>query len=276
MKALVLKEIQEVELKLLREFDAFCEKNELRYSLGGGSLLGAIRHKGFIPWDDDVDVMMPRPDYECFLRLYEEQKPSFRMVTYETSEGYNCLFAKVWDPSTIVRDDYIETADEIGVSIDVFPLDGLGDSEAEAVSIFKKTALNREMLDASLWKKYFRSKTHSLLVEPIRLALFVLSRFADPKKLLRKVDRVNLSHPFAQSAYAGCVCGAYREREIMPRDTFEHYIDVPFEGHAFKSIQDYDAYLTKHYGRYMELPPEEKRKTHHTYTAYLVSDADRV
>ena len=274
MKALTLAEIQKRELGLLQRFDTVCQKNGLRYSLGGGTLLGAIRHKGFIPWDDDVDVMMPRPDYERFLQLCGQQETGFNLVTYENTEGYNGLFAKIWDPSTKLKDDNILTSYEIGLNIDVFPLDGLGGSEQEALRIFKKTAWDREMLNAVLWKKYFRSKTHSILVEPIRLALFVLSRFADPKKLLKKVDEENLRHPFEESAYAGCVCGSYREKEIMTRETFETYIDLEFEGHTFKGIQAYDAYLTRHYNRYMELPPKEKRETHHTYTAYLIADDD--
>ena len=268
MKALNLKEIQQIELELLLKFDLVCKSNNLRYSLGGGTLLGAIRHKGFIPWDDDIDVMMPRPDYEKFLSICKSKKTDFNLVTYDTVEGYNGLFAKIWDPNTIVKDDLMEMTFEIGVNIDVFPLDGLGKSEEEAYKIFKRTAWNREMLNAVLWKKFFRSKTHSILVEPIRFTMFVLSRFSNPKKLLRKVDEENLRHSFEGSKYAGCVCGSYREKEIMPTDTFENYIDLDFEGEKLKAIANYDEYLTKHYGNYMQLPPEEKQQTHHTYKAY--------
>ena len=268
MKALTLQEIQKTELELLLKYDAVCREKGLRYSLGGGTLLGAIRHRGFIPWDDDIDVMMPRPDYEAFLQICRTEAVPFRLVTYETVEGYYGLFAKIWDPATVIQDEVMDVPYEIGVNMDVFPIDGLGASEREALKIFKKTAWNREMLNAVLWKRYFRSKTHSILVEPIRLTMFVLSRFTDPKKLLRQVDEENLKHPFEDAAYAGCVCGSYREQEIMTKETFENYIDTEYEGHSLKAIRNYDEYLTKHYGDYMQLPPEEKRQTHHTYRAY--------
>ena len=270
MESLALKEIQKIELKLLLQYDLVCKQNNLRYSLGGGTLLGAVRHKGFIPWDDDIDVMMPRPDYEMFLAYCKSQKTGFNLITYDTVETYNGLSSKIWDPSTVIRDDLMGVSYEIGVNIDVFPLDGLGNSEEEALRIFRKTAWKREMLNAVIWKKFFRSKTHSSLVEPIRFAMFVLSRFANPKKLLRKVDEENLRHPFEQSTYAGCVCGSYREREIMTTDTFKNYIEVEFEGHRLSAIQNYDEYLKKHYGDYMKLPPKEKQETHHTYKAYRI------
>ena len=269
MKELDLKEIQQIEVKLLLEFDSICRKEKFRYSLGGGTLLGAIRHKGFIPWDDDVDVMMPRPDYEAFIKYCEEQNVTFKLITYENEKGYNGLFAKLSDLSTEIIDE-VNTVDyTIGVNIDVFPLDGLGRSEKEAIKLFRKTSFDREVLNATAWKKYFRSKTHGILLEPVRFIIFILSRFANPKKLLNRIDEQNLKQSFEESSFAGCVCGSYREREIMPTNTFTEYTEVEFESIKLLAISNYDAYLTKHYNNYMQLPPEDKRQTHHTYKAYL-------
>lgn len=268
-KAKTVKGMQEVVFAILCDIDDFCRNNHIRYYLSGGTCLGAIRHKGFIPWDDDMDIMMPRPDYERFINYCEENKTGFSLITYQNEKDYNGLFAKIWNPSTEIIDSIIEIKHPFGVSIDVFPLEGLGQSKEEALKIFRKTSWNRELLNATGWKKYFRSKTHSIWTEPIRFVMFILSRFADPKSLISKIDKVNLSHSFESSSYAGCVCGSYREQEIMKKDTFEHYIDLPFEGHHFKVIQNYHEYLTKHYGDYMKLPPKEKQETHHTYKAYI-------
>ncbi len=270
MRELTLQEIQQTELELLKQYDTVCKELGLRYSLGGGSLLGAVRHRGFIPWDDDIDVMMPRPDYDRFIAYCGENSTPFTLITYENTQGYNGLFAKLSDPGTRIEDSVMKMDYEMGVNIDVFPLEGLGQSEEEAVRIFRKTELNREILNAYLWKKFFRSKTHSVVYEPIRLAMYMISRVADPKKLLRKVDRINRSHSFEDAGFAGCVCGSYRLQEIMKQSTFTEYVELPFEGLSLMAIRDYDAYLTKHYGDYMQLPPEDKRETHHTYKAYVL------
>ncbi len=268
--SLSLKEIQSIELGLLIDFHQICIDHGYRYSLGGGSLLGAIRHKGFIPWDDDIDVMMPRPDYEHFINYCRNNANivPFDLITYDLVDGYYGLFAKISDPMTTLTDSVMKLDFNIGVNIDIFPIDGLGNSMEEAVNIFKKTELERELLNAVLWKKFFKSKTHSILLEPVRIILFLTSRLVNPKKLLKKVDTENLKHPFEKSLFAGCVCGSYREKEIMRKETFEHYVDVEFENLIFKSIANYDEYLKKHYGNYMQLPPEDKRITHHTYKAF--------
>ena len=269
MKELSLSEIQEIELKILLEFHSVCENNGFSYSLGGGTLLGAVRHNGFIPWDDDVDVMMPRPDYDRFLEYCYNNETPFQLISYESEKKYNDLFVKLFNPKTKIIDEVNCRDYEIGVYIDVFPLEGLGNSEKEALRIFRKTSFDREVLNATAWKRFFRSKTHSILLEPVRLFFFIVSRFANPKKLLERIDRENKRHSFEMAEYAGCVCGSYREREIMPAKTFREYSKLEFEGQLLFGISDYASYLTKHYGDYMQLPPEEKRQTHHTYKAYL-------
>lgn len=268
VEELSLQDIKEIELSLLEQFHSICQDQGFRYSLTGGSLIGAVRHQGFIPWDDDIDVFMPRPDYDRFIKYCYRRELPFRLITYETVKGYNGLSAKLSDLSTIILDDVVAENYEMGVNIDLFPIEGLGNSKKEALKLYNKTVWQRELVVAAAWKKYFRSKTHSLFIEPIRLIMFFFSRFVDPKKLLRGIDAENRSYSFDDCLYAGDIAGNYRKKEIMEKRVFETFIDVEFEGRMFKAIENYHEFLTNIYGDYMILPPEEKRMTHHTFKAY--------
>ena len=270
-KELTLEEIKETELNLLVQFHDICQKNGLRYSLGGGTLLGAVRHKGFIPWDDDIDVMMPRPDYEKFLKYCINNTTPFKLHYYKYSSNYVLIDAKISDPSTILVDKVLSSKrNKVGVFIDVFVIDGLGDNEQAAKKQFMKTSVKREVLNAMTWDKFFRSKTHPLYYEPLRFVVYILSRIANAQKLLSSIDRINREVNFDSSKYAGCVSGVYRTKEIMKTSVFKSYVKLKFEDQEFWCIKDYDSYLKQHYGDYMELPPEEKRQTHHTFKAYRV------
>lgn len=272
---LSLKEIQGIELKLLVEFSKLCDDLNLRYSLGGGTLLGAIRHNGFIPWDDDIDVMMPRSDYDLLVSHMKTHSYNFRFECYELTSTYMKLFANLMDINTVIYDD--DTGENNrGISMDIFPLDGLGNTRREAIKNFNKTSLYRELLNAKTWKKFFLSKTHPWYYEPIRLGMFIISRVVDGRKLLYQIDQINRQKNFDDSAFVACVCGSYRQKEIMEKAEFAEYIEVNFEGKRFKAISGYDKYLKQHYGDYMKLPPQEKQISHHMFHAYYLEESNRV
>lgn len=268
MVELGLQEVQGVALDLLIKFDKICQENSFRYSLGGGTLLGAVRHGGFIPWDDDIDIMMPRADYEKFLEYCHHYDCGFDCLSLTYTDNYFDLFSRLSDRRTSLIDDSREIDYKVGVSIDIFPIDGLGNNDSIALKNFNKGRFKRELLVASKWTKYFRSKTRSIVFEPIRLTLFLMSRFVNKKRLCRSVDITCQRHNFETSQFAGCISGVYREKEIMPTSTFQEYQSIQFEGYDFAIISAYDAYLTQHYGNYMELPPVEKQVTHHSSQYY--------
>ena len=268
-KEIQLDELKQIELNILKQVHEICVQQGFRYFLVGGTLLGAVRHKGFIPWDDDIDIGMPRPDYEKFIDYCISNEVPFKILCNKVDKNYGYLFAKAMDPSTVLIEKSGNRYNvNLGVYIDIFPLDGLGDTKNDAIANMKKTRMNRELLVAANWKKFARSKTRPIYQEPIRLAFFCLSRFYSFKGLISRIEAKHVPNDFDQNNYVGSVCGAYRNKEIMAREIVSEYVDLPFEGYMFKCPHKYDEYLTNIYGDYMQLPPEEKRITHHSFDAY--------
>lgn len=270
MKEIQFEELRQIELKILVKIDEICRTHGWDYSLCGGTLLGAVRHKGFIPWDDDIDIAMPRKDYEIFLKYLAEHSKALNLnvVSSKNSKHYAYLAAKVCDASTIMEEMNFERSEsEMGVYVDIFPIDGLGD-KAEAKAHFNATRFERELLVAKNWKKFFLSKTHAWYIEPIRFVFWLMSRFISIPKLVKKVEDYYLQFPLETSEYAAVVCGSYRTKEILSADVLTTYADIDFEGRKFMAFKDYHAYLSNIYGKYMELPPIDKRVSHHMFKAY--------
>ncbi len=267
-------ELKSIQYEILTELDALCKKLNIRYSLCGGSLLGAVRHKAFIPWDDDIDIIMPRPDYDALITYCRENGTPFRLISHETEEEYGYLFAKATAINTVITDENCGS-DKLsyGVYVDIFPVDALGETEEESLKLFKKTDILRNILIAKNWKRFFRSKTRSIIYEPVRLACFILSRFFSKKALISKVEGT-YKQQFGTTAYCACVCGSYRAKEILPTAVYEEYTELEFEGGKFMALKNYDTYLTAIYGDYMTLPPKEKQISHHSFTAYYKEESN--
>lgn len=264
-----LDEMKKIELNTLKEIHRICEEQGLRYSLAGGTLLGAIRHGGFIPWDDDVDLMMPRPDYNKFIEYCMNHETAFRLICTETEEGYGYIFAKAVDPRTsVIEHNGNRGHVDMGVFVDIFPIDGLANDLETAKKNYNKKRFPRELLIAYNWTHYFRSKTRSIIYEPIRLAFYLLSRFTKPRKLIGKIQKQYPPAAFEKYDYVCSIGGAYRTKEIMRKEVYLEYTELEFEDCRFKAVRNYHEYLSGIYGDYMKLPPEEKRVTHHTFTAY--------
>lgn len=270
-KEISLDEIKIIELEILREVHMICVKHGIKYTLAAGTLLGAVRHQGFIPWDDDIDIAMPRPDYDKFLRVCELEKHDFKLICNENNKNYKCLFAKAYAKNTIIVDDVIDNnGTNIGVYIDIFPIDGMGKTYNTARSLIMKTEIYRNIIIASCWKKYEFSKTRPLIFEPIRLFFYLMSRFLYVDKLINIVMKYERKFDFKDSNYVGCICGSYRYKGIMNKKMFTNYIKLSFMGSEYYCIQEYDKYLKILYGDYMQLPPVDERITHHTFKAYYI------
>lgn len=268
MKKFTLDEIKFIELQLLLKIHDICREQGFRYTLIGGSLLGAVRHKGFIPWDDDIDIAMPRPDYEKFMEHCKNNCNDIIALCNKYEPNYGYLFGKICAADTVLVEENANRFNvDMGIYVDVFPIDALGDTYKEAVSKFRQTELFRELLVAANWKRFFKSKTHSVIYEPIRYIMYIVSRLFSFRFLISKIECKSVGD-YDNAKYVGVICGSYRKKEIMKKEIFESPIEMDFESHKVCGIKNYDSYLKNIYGNYMEMPPAEKRITHHTFEAW--------
>lgn len=259
MREISNEEQKRIEIEILDDVVAFCQENGLRYYLAYGTLLGAVRHKGFIPWDDDIDIHMPRPDYERFIELYNSTHRENRVVSHENNQHYRVAFAKVYRKGTTVKEFHFKQ-DVFGVYIDIFPLDGYNDEKAAR----RCGELRRYMhVKNSL---FLASMTPA---RKIRLAItkLILLPFS-MRMLLTKIKESATRYSYGECEQVFSSYSRYAYKEVFPRSIFEGCTMVPFEGKEYCAPLDTDMYLRKQYGDYMKLPPEEKRISTHNSQAY--------
>ena len=252
-------------LEMMVAFDAFCEKNGLTYWLDGGTLLGAIRHHGFIPWDDDADIVMPRPDYNRLMD-YDKVNEGIDIVTVKNDQGYYHPFAftKLSDRATISIIDDSNRNTGRGQFIDIFPLDNIPDDNAQAEALFAK--LN----------KYRRTKTFAIrkyghgpgLKTKAVNALTFLMRPLVGLGYMKKIDQTAQQYSGTETKRWGKICNTGNPRCQWDRSLFAETLKVPYEGHPLAVPAGYDAILRHQYGDYMQLPPEEQRVAKHDVTIY--------
>lgn len=262
-----LRKLQLVELDIVKEIVRICEENDITYYISGGTYLGAVRHKGFIPWDDDADIAMPREDYERFLEIAPRQaNPRFELVTYKNDKDYlhypaklTCSDKKVINKSTI--DQKIENA-----WVDIFPLDGMP-SNFLANRIHRFNLLfKRLMLQYAAFDKIVKmNKKDRPLHERILIGIrkyIKIGKNADPKKKLDKIDKALKKCPAATSKYYVNFMGSYKFKSIISKEVYAEGAQYEFEGLKLNGPKYYDTYLTQIYGDYMKLPPIDKQNVH--------------
>jgi lipopolysaccharide cholinephosphotransferase len=255
-----LAEIKQCELGILEEVAAFCDKNGLTYFLDSGTLLGAIRHQGFIPWDDDIDICMPRKDYERFLKMFGTQG-HFRLLDHSTIPDCYYAFAKVVDMDTTVKEQGVRNLPELGVWVDIFPLDGLPDGEAERAKFQKKIWAYTRLLAYSVAD---REEQPCDIKHRIR---WLAGKALGWKWIRRRLVTLASQYDMYKTKYAlDNVCMSQKEQKC-PSKAFFHAVDVSFEGKTFKAPEGYDDYLKCLYGDYMQLPPVEERVIKHPMVA---------
>ena len=251
--------LKKVELNILKAFVDICDKLDLRYYVLGGTMLGAVRHQGFIPWDDDIDVGMPRQDYEILLAKGQDLLPEgLFLQTHITDPDYPANFAKIRDSRTTFVESSLKNCHiDHGIYIDVFPLDFYPDTSVKAFER-KKLLLSLRITDAF---STTGMKTKTKMVRCLSRVLYpsIKGAVAKREQLFRSVTK---GEKIANH------CGAWGKKEIVPAHGYGQGTDLTFEGMTVKVPDDYHSWLTQVYGDYMQLPPEEKRIPHHYVEAF--------
>jgi len=265
-KKINLEEQKKIQLDILKNFKQICDENDLKYSLGGGTLLGAVRHQGYIPWDDDVDVMMPRKDYEKLLEIFNKQDNNFKLISFYNTEDYYYPFAKIVDIRTKLEETEFREIKEMGIYIDVFPIDFLPDNDKTIHKIFSKYKKLQALIGLYQVKDLNKTTNSKIKLMVKKLLLPLLENNKFNKYILQQMDAIGKK--YNDTKKVACISGRYLEKEIMPSDYISDYVLLDFEDEKFKAPVGYDAYLTKHYSDYMKLPSKDKQVAGHVNNAY--------
>lgn len=261
------KDLREKQLYLLKTFIAICEQHGLRYFLVGGSALGAIRHQGYIPWDDDIDVALPRAAYNEFLQVALSALPQdVFLQTSESDSDYRNDYAKLrLNGTTFLEVSAQKLNIHHGVYMDIFPIDGYPASEAER----KRLKIKKHIMKAYVGKDYVNPLPQSsgsvkiLLHRCKKVFVAFLCGFQSTAQVLRRLNACYEQYDYNACDEVVCHGGAWGEREHCPKVQYGNGCHAVFEGIDVVIPEQYDAYLSHKYGNYMALPPVEKRVAHH-------------
>lgn len=268
MKELTLKETRQIEFGILKHFKEFCEKNDITYYLSNGTLLGAVKYKGFIPWDDDIDIFVPRKDYDRLIDIYNDTH-RYKLFSVERVPKFSFPFAKLCDMTTDKQEIDVDNGIELGLDIDIFPLDVWPEQKETATHYAQKINSYVNKIHCT---KLPLKKGKSFLRTIGKIAILLFYRMLGARYYvdkIKKMARENVS--LKKVNYMGCVSWPiYGEKEIIPAKVFSDKTELEFEGEKFSAPIGYDTYLRRLYGDYEKDPPIDEQKTHHKFKAYKV------
>ncbi len=263
-----IKQIHEIQLDMLKVIDGLANKLNLQYFLTGGSAIGAVRHHGFIPWNDDIDIGLTRKDFEKFVKLMPDYLSKFGLFLEEDrlDPKFEFDFAKVMRADTsILERGREDTNTKDGIFIDVFPFDKMPESKVDQNN--QKNALNK--INRVITNKVYPERDHvdgsSKLLKDWRLTDLYLRRLSIMENYddQRSLPNVNMSSPYG-----------YGKEVILQSELSDGVVKRVFEGYQFPILKDYDSYLRRLYGNYMKLPPEAKRYQRHILQVSFEADSD--
>ncbi len=262
-KELSCDEIKQRVFEVLCYIDDVCQRNNIVYYIDSGTLLGAVRHKGFIPWDDDVDILVDRADYKRFIDVINADKSHYKVLSMHNTKNYHYLFAKVVDTDTELIEEPV-SVDGMGAFVDVFPIDHLPTSKFRRRMFQRVIHLYRMAL--TVLRRNDQGDKPSGAKQKV---VYFLFRRKGWRKVQLELDRMLTRKKDQKTKYKGnvvCSCNPYRDVETR---IYGKPVKVQFESREFNAPCKYKEYLTILYGDYMQLPPEDKRVSNHDFKVYL-------
>ena len=274
MKELSLREVQLSSLDILKKVTDICEKQRINYSLAYGTLLGAVRHKGFIPWDDDIDIMMSRPNYDNlleYLSTHPSEIPFLKVLNMQTEPRCPYMITRITD-TRYYLDVINENKYGLGTFIDIYVVDGIGNTEDEGVKTIIDTMDYPSLIFLATRKYYHFGATKGGIKKMMKFFVFVYAHIMGKKYFTNRLNEKLSKLDYKNSKYVGIAAWGERPRnpskKVMKKEWIEETIVVDFENYHFRISKYFDELLRHYYGDYMQIPKEKDRKPHHLYKAY--------
>jgi lipopolysaccharide cholinephosphotransferase len=268
---LSMRENQQAALEIMKSVAQLCRELDLRYYLAYGSLIGAIRHEGFIPWDDDLDIWMPRADYRKLIAYFQDNAEALeplRLFSIYNNADYPYMITRISDCRYEVV-THNEKSYGLGAFIDIYPMDGMGNTVEEYTALKNKASRYSSLCFLSTRLRCEKGNTKSRMKLLVKYPAFLYAKIRGKRYFMNALESMAKDRDYDGSAYIGClVWGSDGIKCVFPRQWFETTVDVPFEGCTLKAPAAYDQVLRRLYGDYMKLPPEEDRIGHHFYRTY--------
>lgn len=264
-RSIDLEELKIIQLDILSAVDEFCCNNDIHYSLACGTLLGAVRHGGYIPWDDDIDIYLLRSDYDRLIKefpnIYHER---YRFVTLERDAKWSRAYGKIYDANTVIKEATMETF-ELGVNIDVFPIDNVPQDKIK----WQKYNKRRKILQNIYLVKVIKFRNERSLLKNLFLILCKIICFLFSSRFVAEcIQKVAKRYNDSETSKVYETCQGLFQKHPFRKSLFDNLIVLPFEDRKFMAFADYDEYLTNAYGDWHQLPPKEKRISHHVFQAF--------
>lgn len=263
-KEISIAELKVLQLDILSVIDKFCRKEGIKYSLGCGSMLGAIRHKGYIPWDDDIDIYLLRNEYDKLIKRFPEEQDNVKVAALQRDSRWDRAYAKAYDCRTEMQD--AGNKYRIGVGIDVYPIDTVPENEGEWLCYDRRRRRFQRIYEwkismvfrkgRSLWKYAFLPFTKFLLLP------------FSTRQIAEFLERYSMKYSHIESQYVFECCQGIIQKNRFKRAALEFVTDMPFEDRTFLGMKDYEEYLSNAYGNWRQLPPLEKQQPHHNFKAW--------